>query len=96
MTLYNGATKSIALATGTTVELRMPHGSKEHLVALDPPVPYQIGFDEALVDAGTALPMDSKSAFTVDSPVNGVSMFVRQSSGGTVDVRWSYLYPTVR
>lgn len=98
MAQFKGALKSYTLADSTTVAVPLSYLSKEHMLRLDDPaVDWTFGFDEATVTAGDGFPMVAGEVHTIDSPVaSSVVLYVRQESGGPVNMRHTYLYPNSR
>lgn len=97
MSFYKGTVKAIDLPDATNVELKLPKGSKEHLIQIVPNAPFFVAFSEDDMDNGRRLELVSGDRYVIDAPVQtGVSLWLRQESGGAVEARWGYLYPTIR
>jgi len=94
--LYKPANFHFTLTTGVAQKITLPNGSKEHLLVLTPDAAWQFAFSQASIDADQGIPMKSGAAYTIESPVGKTDMWVKQTSGGNIDLRWAYLYPGLR
>ena len=97
MSIYKAAQKSLTAADSAVIKLYLPFGSNEHLIRLTPSVDWEFSFDNDTLTAGKGMPLASGESYTIDSPVGDKTiMYVRQTSGGPVDIRWAYLTPSDR
>lgn len=90
--IYAATNKSLALTSGVAQRITLPSGSKEHLLTLSSDVEWQFAFSQAAIDADEGIPMKAGSSYTIDSAIAKTDMWIKQSSGSSVDLRWAYLY----
>jgi hypothetical protein len=97
MSLYKGTVKSISIPDSTNVELKLPKGSREHIIQIVSPSDYFIAFSDQDMTDENRLELTAGDKYIIESSVSsGVSVFVRQESGGNLLIKWGYLYPILR
>lgn len=91
---YTAVTASVTLASGVASSIVLPDGSRSHLLVMASDVAWEVAFSEAAMTANETIPLAAGSSFAIDgAPVTDTTVWVRQSSGGAVDVRHAYLRP---
>lgn len=90
---YTAVTASVTLASGVASSIVLPDGSRGHLFVMASDVAWEVAFSEAAMTANETIPLAAGSSFAIDAPVTDTTVWVRQSSGGAVDVRHAYLRP---
>ena len=91
MSDYTGVTTSTTLTSGVAASVTLPDGSAGHLFTLSSDVSWELAFTEAAMTANEAIPLAAGSSFAIDREVVDTTVWVRQSSGGDVDLRHAYL-----
>lgn len=85
---------AIPLPSATIVAVTIPANSSEVFVTLATAdgapggTAWEIGFESTLADA---IPVPSDTGVTIWGPVDVTTIYVRQSSGGPLEVRYGYL-----
>lgn len=86
-----------ALPDATIVAVTIPPNSTELFFALSDGAGgtggtvWEIGFEATLADA---IPVPADAGFVINGPVQTTTIYVRQSSGGPLELRYGYLAPT--